>query len=408
LSAPDSLSGYFVGIDWATESHRVCLLIGDARRGVQTDVEHSVEGYARLISWLRRQTGDDVSAIAVAIETPIHPVVDALLDADITVFSLNPRQLDRFRDRHSHAGAKDDARDAFVLAHSLRTDLELFRPIAPLDPVAASLREAFRGYVSLREDLRRQANRLRETLLRFAPNLLALGVDEPFLWDLLDLGLDPDRARTLRIARVQSILRRHRKRVVTAEAALRAIRSPRLTLRRGVAEGLVLNAAQLTALLRVTRSALVQAERRLRTLLPEAGFDAEAVDSLPGAGVVVTAAFVAEANDPLRRRDLQGLRTLCGTAPVTRRSGRSWATSYRKACNRYLRDACWDMARSAVLHDPWARRLYADMRHRGLEHNRALRGVADRLLTRLVALLKTGTLYDPEHFRTRSQAAAVA
>jgi len=37
-----------------------------------------------------------------------------------------PKQLDRFRDRHSPAGAKDDGRDAFVLADSLRTDPSSF------------------------------------------------------------------------------------------------------------------------------------------------------------------------------------------------------------------------------------------------------------------------------------------
>jgi hypothetical protein len=40
-------------------------------------------------------------------------------------FSINPKQLDRFRDRHTVAGAKDDQRDAFVLADSLRTDAVL-------------------------------------------------------------------------------------------------------------------------------------------------------------------------------------------------------------------------------------------------------------------------------------------
>jgi hypothetical protein len=38
------------------------------------------------------------------------------------VFAMHPQQLDRFRDRHSVAGAQDDRRDAFVLAASLRTD----------------------------------------------------------------------------------------------------------------------------------------------------------------------------------------------------------------------------------------------------------------------------------------------
>ena len=38
------------------------------------------------------------------------------MDRGFAVYSINPKQLDRFRDRFSPAGAKDDSRDARVLA----------------------------------------------------------------------------------------------------------------------------------------------------------------------------------------------------------------------------------------------------------------------------------------------------
>ena len=62
------------------------------------------------------------SQVRVAIEVPHGPVVESLLAADFAVHSINPRQLDRFRDRFSPSGCKDDRRDAEVLADSLRTD----------------------------------------------------------------------------------------------------------------------------------------------------------------------------------------------------------------------------------------------------------------------------------------------
>ena len=51
--------------------------------------------------------------------------------------TINPKQLDRFRDRFTVSGAKDDRRDAFVLAQSLRTDLHLFSRVRPLPPMVA-------------------------------------------------------------------------------------------------------------------------------------------------------------------------------------------------------------------------------------------------------------------------------
>jgi hypothetical protein len=39
----------------------------------------------------------------------------------------------------------------------------------------------------------------------------------------------------------------------------------------------------------------------------------------------------------------------------------------------------------------------AALRAKGHSHGRALRGVADRLLAVLIAMLRSGTLYDPNH-----------
>src|SRR5512132_1747083 len=78
--------------------------------------------------------------IAVAIEVPRGPIVEALLERGYIVFAINPKQLDRFRDRYSVAGAKDDRRDAFVLADALATDRFAFRPLAPEDARLIELR----------------------------------------------------------------------------------------------------------------------------------------------------------------------------------------------------------------------------------------------------------------------------
>ena len=69
---------------------------------------------------------DAAGDVGVAIETPRGPVVESLMERGIAVHSINPKQLDRFRDRLSPAGAKDDRRDARVLASALRTDPHCF------------------------------------------------------------------------------------------------------------------------------------------------------------------------------------------------------------------------------------------------------------------------------------------
>jgi hypothetical protein len=54
-----------------------------------------------MAAWLTSVTGADPSAIHVAIEVPHGPVVETLLERGFNVYAINPKQLDRFRDRFS-------------------------------------------------------------------------------------------------------------------------------------------------------------------------------------------------------------------------------------------------------------------------------------------------------------------
>ena len=50
--------------------------------------------------------GAEPAAIAVAIEVPHRPIVETLLERGFQVSAVNPKQLDRFRDRFTVAGGK--------------------------------------------------------------------------------------------------------------------------------------------------------------------------------------------------------------------------------------------------------------------------------------------------------------
>ena len=80
------------------------------------------------------------NSVAVGIEVPHGPVVDTLIDRGFVLHAINPKQLDRLRDRHSVAGAKDDRRDAYVLGDGVRTDRRLFRRLHVADPRLVELR----------------------------------------------------------------------------------------------------------------------------------------------------------------------------------------------------------------------------------------------------------------------------
>ena len=126
---------WYAGVDWASESHHVFLTDGTGRKIGEKIFKHSGEGLAEMAAWLLTASGAASSSqIYVAIEVPHGPVVETLIERGFTIHAINPKQMDRFRDRFTLAGAKDDSRDAEVMASALRTDPHCLRLLAALDP----------------------------------------------------------------------------------------------------------------------------------------------------------------------------------------------------------------------------------------------------------------------------------
>jgi hypothetical protein len=99
---------WFVGIDWASQEHVVSLRDGQGKKMGQRKFAHGGTGFSDMIAWLLKTSGGEPGEIHVAIETPHGPIVEALLERGFNVYSINPKQLDRFRDRFTVAEAKDD------------------------------------------------------------------------------------------------------------------------------------------------------------------------------------------------------------------------------------------------------------------------------------------------------------
>ena len=81
-------------------------------------INSAVRAWTRDVAhWLIALAGDDAAAVAVGIEVPHGAVVETLLERGLVVFALNPKQLDRFRDRFT--GATVEATDGTISAAQL-------------------------------------------------------------------------------------------------------------------------------------------------------------------------------------------------------------------------------------------------------------------------------------------------
>lgn len=403
---------WFVGVDWATEEHAVCLIDDGGKVLGERVFAHTGTGIAEMCTWLLETTGAEPSALSVAIEVPHGAVVETLLERGMVVHSINPKQLDRFRDRFTVAGAKDDRRDAHVLADSLRTDAKCFRVLRVDDAKVIELREWSRMVDDLQHERVRLSNRLRQQLLRYYPQMLELADDvasDSFLalWELLPT---PAVAARVREKKVAVLLFENRIRRFDAKHVLSTLRQKPLTVAAGTTEAATAHIASVAERLRLLNRQLKDAHRRLDQLTNELAakddepgqereqHDVDILRSLPGVGRIVLATLLAEASQPLAARDYHALRNLGGVAPVTKNSGKRRGNRsivvMRNACSVRLRNALYHWARVASVYDPKSADAYKELRKRGHSHGRALRTVADRLLAVACAMLRDRTVFD--------------
>jgi transposase len=406
------LETIYVGIDWGARVHAVCVLGPNRERLLEQEVNHDGAAVRKFIEKALEFVDGDASRIVAAMEAPRGTMVEALLDRGAQVFSISPKQLERFRDRYSPAGAKDDALDAYVIADTLLSDRKLYRRIQLPEPELIRLRQLSRTYDSLTAQVQALGSQVVEQLNRYYPQLLRLSDgwhETAWLWALFDVAPTPQHAASLHQSVIKKLLKSHRIRRYTHTELLAELRKEPLHVAPGVVEAAAEHVATLLPILRVVHQQRRACSAQMEKLLEQASEpgddnpermhrDAALLLSLPGIGIHNGAAMLAEASTALQERDYQSLRKLCGVAPVSKRTGGRRSrpqVSLRRACSPRLREATYHWSRVASQHDAHTKAHYATLRSKGHTHGRALRGVADRLLKLLISMLTSGEPYDP-------------
>jgi len=399
---------FFVGIDWASQAHAVCVIDETARIHWQGSVAHTAEGLAALLSRLRRLRPR--GALRVALERPSGLLVDTLVDAGLEVVPIHPNALKASRPRYSAAGGKTDPGDAFILADLLRTDGHRFRPLrAPSDETRA-LRALVRG----RDDLVAQrvvlANQLRALLDRFWPGAAAIfaDVDSPIALAFLTRYPTPHSAARLGEKRLAQFLGQHaycgRRPVAELRARLRRAPASRVGDAEAEASGKVVRA--LVAVLSPLVAHIQQLSAAIAAALAQHP-DGPLLQSLPRSGAVNAAQILAELGDERARFPTdEQLAAEGGLAPVTHASGKHHAVVFRWACNKRLRQALTTFADNSRHASRWAALVYQRARGRGCRHPHAVRILARAWVRILWRCWQDRTPYDVTRHRAAQIMAA--
>ncbi|MFO7943031.1 MAG: IS110 family transposase [Anaerolineales bacterium] len=399
-----------VGIDWADEKHDVCIRdLEDRRILSEFEITNDAEGVAKFEE-LVSVFGYARSEIPVAIEKPDGLLVGYLLQQGYVVYAINPKSVDRYRDRLHVAGSKTDKDDAAVLADILCVDRDYHDPIPDDSALAKEIKAVSRNRQRLVKERTRIENQLTACLKKYYPAVLTLFTDLNSSISRAFLCKYPN-GRVAEQASLEDLKEffdeqgyTWMRKVPRIYEQLQAPRIPIPDWQVRTQQQLMLSLVEmLSAVVRQIR----EYEERITELL-EKHEDAFIFRSLPNAADVTAAWILGEIGDCREKFETSsGMQALAGSCPVTKQSSGTRYVEFRTACCKSFRNAMQQFARNSTLGkgaSSWARGYLSSQLERGHSMSRATRALANRWLSIIFRLWKDRVVYDEKvHLRNRAQ-----
>jgi transposase len=395
FALPDAL--FFTGIDWAAETHAVCVMDAGGKIAAGFTIEHSADGIAALI---RRLAGyGEPAGMPVAIERPNGRLVDLLLEAGHPVVPVSPNAIKTWREGEVLSGAKSDAGDAAVIAEYLRLRAHKLKAAAPYSGETNALRTVVRTRGDLVEMRVAATNQLSALLDAHWPGAKAIfaDVESPVSLEFLTRYPTPAAAAHLGEKRMAAFCLKHGYcgRRTPAQLLARLRHAPAGAAGEALTEALRDAVLAAVGVLTALNASVKNLDRSVAAHLGEHP-DGAIFTSLPRSGQVNAAQMLAGWGDCRQACDgPDSVAALAGVTPVTKESGKHRAVHFRWACNKRFRVAVTTFAGNSRHASPWAAKIYADARAAGKDHPHAIRVLARAWIRVIWRCWLDGVPYDP-------------
>ena len=385
-----------VGIDWSREKHQVNLFTQRGDPIIRFEIDHTKKGFTQLTTKLSG-FGLPADQIMIGIETNHNQLVDYLQAQGYVIYVIAPSVVKGNRSRQSHSGAKNDSKDADLIADILRTDRRRMIPWRPDDPLTRKIRYQLTLIDDLTQAISQGRNRLDAQLWRYFPQAtnvfsdltnkitLKMLIEYPTPSAVANLDLDTFRqfCQDNRYTRKKSIPERF-------------VRLKRETpFDHEDAE--FIYASSVPALARRLLHDVELKQQMIKEL--QLSFweheDASIFHSLPGAGDLLAPKMLSIFGDCRDRYPSPDMvRALAGTCPATSQSGKKRGVFFRFACNHAWRNAFQQFATSSVSASDWAATYFEESRLRGHKRSHAYRNLANRWVGIIWTLWQRRHSYD--------------
>lgn len=373
-------------IDWASEHHEVSIVNEHGMEVKKQRIEDTLEGYQELLGVLKTVGGD----IPVAIECKERLLISFLVGEGYTVYPINPKSAERYKDRYNVAGTKTDPVDAFALADILRTDRHKHHRLAYSSEEVRRLQFLCGEYDKLLKNKNILEGQLFDVLSKYFPLALTLfGSNSCKILYRLVLEYPTEE--------LSSFLKKNRYLFPKHIAKIyQKVQKSEYYHNDIFDEVLSVTAVGLSrVLLAVTEQ--LEALKKKMTRITSSHVLGPIFSSLPGGGAVMSAKLLALMGD---NRDLYSdpaqVQAYTGVAPIIKRSGKVSRVVFRFACTKAHRDTLTWFAFCSMPHCSWAREYYDRKRQEGKRHYEACRLLAFKWLRIIFQLWKHGQRYNED------------
>ena len=389
---------YYVGVDWADQTHAIWVVDESGTKITGRTVPHTAAGFSEWGRELDEWRAQGIERWA-AIERPDGRVVDFLLDHGVVVYPVNPKALDRARDRFRQSGAKSDPFDARVLADFLRTDHAHLQALQPSSDPAQELKLLTEDCQRHIRQQTRLVNQLTATLKAYYPRALEVAeLTTALAREFLQAYPTPEALTALTQRQWQRWARGRRLSEARIGALWAVLQQPQLP----VPAHVVRAKARLMQSLVEQLTPVVAAIAQYRTVIDDFFARMPAAQwarTLPiGKRGITAPTLRARLGDaPGRWESFRHLQAQAGAVPVTKRSGKQRVIHFRFACDKSLRHVVDQVAFLSLLSSDWARAYYDRQRARGHSHYQALRALGAKWLKIIFVMWHRHVPYDEQY-----------
>jgi transposase len=394
---------FFVGIDWADRKHDVAIVSDQGKVESLSVVEHSADSIDALVSdLLSRAQG---RPIAIILEQSKGALINALvLRENVFLFPINPKQLAAYRESFQTTKAKNDKRDAQLLARLLFERHRSLHPWKPDDEQTRMLNRLCQSRRHWVEERTSVGQQLLGLVKCYFPALLCLTDSRLYncglLLKLLSKWPDPRELKRQHPNALKAIFEEFGyKNAEQRDELIKSIKdAPLYTKDLTLLQCAAIDAQHMAKQLSVLEATIELLEEKIQEIMAVHP-DAKLFSSLRGAGnALAPRLLTAFGTDREKFQKAEEVACYSGVAPVTKQSGKSCTVNRRHACNKYLLQTFHEFAGQASIWCPWSKAFYNMCKAKGMKRNAILRKLAFKWIRILFRCWKSRTDYDQQRY----------